>query len=130
MKIKIGILAVLMLLFSLGFAQDVSGELEKAERIAQIAHEMRGQLMMVRDGVQGLTLSDAQKAEVLALVADKSQEIADLVGVESGGVSVQAIDPQVFVLLQGLIDNQAKVFYKTPRVKNVAIVQGAIDLLK
>lgn len=126
MKKIIGILVV----FTFLFAQDVSNELAKVERIAQLAHEMRGQLIMVRDGVQGLNLSDAQKAEVLALVADKSQEIADLVGVESGGVSVQAIDPKVFTLLQGLIDNQAKVFYKTPRAKNVAIVQEAIDRLK
>ena len=118
------------MVFTFLFAQDVSNELAKVERIAQLAHEMRGQLIMVRDGVQGLNLSDAQKAEVLALVADKSQEIADLVGVESGGVSVQAIDPKVFTLLQGLIDNQAKVFYKTPRAKNVAIVQEAIDRLK
>jgi len=117
-------------LFGTIFSQDVQSELEKAERIAQIAHDIRGQLILVRDGVQGLNLSDAQKAEILALVADGYTQIADLVGVESGGVDVQAVDPEVFSLLQGLIDNQAKVFYKTPRAKNVAKVQRAIDLLK
>ena len=129
MKIKIGILAVIMLLFSLGFGQDVSGELEKAERIAQIAHEMRSQLMLVRDGVSEIQLTDSQKAELMKGYVEYSNEIARLIGgIEVVAVSGEGVPPSVHADLDDAIGVAnvlvAKHYYKTDHRKILAFLMS------
>ena len=122
MKIKIGILAVIMLLFSLGFAQDVSGELAKVERIAQIAHEMRSQLIMVRDGISEIQLTDSQRAELMKGFVEYSNEIASLIGgVEVETVAGTGISPSFYADLEAAVDVAErlvlKYYYKSDHKK-------------
>ena len=119
MKKIIGILLISLVVL---FAQDVSSELARVERIAQIAHEMRGQLIMVRDGISELQLTVAQKSELMKGFTEYSNEIASLIGgVEVEAVGETGVSPSVYADLESAIDVAeylvSKYYYKSDHKK-------------